>query len=244
MASALPDAPRILPCGDTALTVEFGRAIDAAINARVLAFDRMVAAARPAGLIETVPTYRSLLVHYDPVAVSFEDLSQQLLALARQPAPPGGAPRRWRIPVVYGGAYGIDLADLARRHGLTPEDVVRRHSATAYRVAMIGFTPGFSYLSGLDPSLATPRRDDPRTEIPPGTIAIGGIQTGIHCIAAPSGWHLIGRTPVRTFHPRRTPMFLLEPGDVVTFFPVDATMFAAYDAAAAAGERVAEQIAP
>lgn len=243
MASPLPD-PRILPSGDTALTVEFGRTVDTAINARVLAFDRTVAAAQLAGVIETVPTYRSLLVHYDPVATGFADLSKQLLVLARHPAPPEGPARRWRIPVTYGGAHGIDLDALAERHGITPDEVVRRHTAGDYRVTMLGFTPGYSYLSGLDPSLATPRRNDPRTETPAGTISIGGIQTGIQCIAAPSGWHLIGRTPVRTFHPHREPMFLLEPGDAVTFFAIDAVEFAASDAAAAAGEIVAEQIAP
>ncbi|RIK97646.1 MAG: allophanate hydrolase [Proteobacteria bacterium] len=243
MASPLPD-PRILPSGDTALTVEFGRTVDTAINARVLAFDRTVAAARLAGVIETVPTYRSLLVHYDPVATGFADLSRKLLALARHPAPSEESTRRWRIPVAYGGAHGIDLDALAERHGITPDEVVRRHTSGDYRVTMLGFTPGYSYLSGLDPSLATPRRNDPRTETPAGTISIGGIQTGIQCIAAPSGWHLIGRTPVRTFHPHREPMFLLEPGDAVTFFAIDAVEFAASDAAAAAGEIVAEQIAP
>lgn len=243
MTSPFSAAPSILPCGDTALTVEFGQVIDAAINARVLAFDRIVAAAKPAGVVETVPTYRSLLVHYDPVAVGFGELSRQLLALAQQPAPPGGSPRRWRIPVTYGGAHGIDLDHLARHHRITPDEVVRRHTAGDYRVAMLGFTPGYSYLSGLDPALATPRRDDPRTETPTGSISIGGIQAGIQCIAAPSGWHLIGRTPMRTFHPHRAPMFLLEPSDAVTFYAIDATEFAALEAAAADGAFIAEQIA-
>jgi KipI family sensor histidine kinase inhibitor len=245
MSSLFPDAaPRILPCGDTALTVEFGRVIDPAANARVLALDRADAAARLAGVVECVPTYRSLLVHYDPLKVGFTRLSQVLLALAQRPAPPPGPPRRWRIPVAYGGAHGLDLIHVAERHGMTPDEVVRRHTAGDYRVAMIGFTPGWSYLSGLDPRLATPRRGNPRTETPAGTISIGGTQAGIQCIAGPSGWHLIGRTPVRTFHPRRTPMFLLEPGDAVTFFAIDAAKFDAGEAAAASGEIVAEQVLP
>lgn len=242
MPSSSPDAPQILPCGDAALTVEFGRVIDAALNAKVLALDRAVAAAQPAGVIETVPTYRSLLVHYDPVAVAFGDLARELWVLARQPAADLRPTRRWRIPVAYGGAHGIDLDEVAHRHGITPQEVVRRHTGGDYRVAMIGFTPGWSYLSGLDPQLATPRRDVPRTDTPAGAISIGGVQAGIQCIAGPSGWHLIGQTPVRTFHPRRDPMFLLDAGDAVSFFAIDGDEFAARDEAANNGEIVAEQV--
>jgi KipI family sensor histidine kinase inhibitor len=232
--------PRILPSGDTALTVEFGRTIDEAVNRSVLAFDQLVAAAALPGVVETVPTYRSLLVHYDPLQTSHAALAAALLALAARPRPGVATARRWRVPVAYGGAFGIDLEDVAKRHGVTPDEVVARHVAAEYFVAMVGFTPGFAYLSGLDPTLATPRRDSPRLQTPAGTIHIGGAQAAIQCLAGPSGWHLLGRTPVRSFLPGRDPVFLIAPGDAVRFHAIDAATFAAMDRAAAAGEIVAE----
>jgi KipI family sensor histidine kinase inhibitor len=235
--------PRLLPSGDAAMTVEFGRSIDPEVNRRVLALDAIMAQEAVPGVTETVPTYRSLLVHYDPVQIGFADLSEKILALALRPVPAATAARRWRVPVVYGGDYGIDLDDVARAHDLSTDEVTARHAAGDYRVAMIGFTPGFAYLSGLDPSIATPRRESPRTETPPGTISIGGVQACVQCLAAPSGWHLLGRTPVRTFHPHRDPVFLMEPGDAVTFHAIPAREFDALDRAAARGEPVAELIA-
>ena len=236
-------SPRILPSGDTALVVEFGRSIDPAVNRQVLNLDRSVTSEAIAGVAETVPTYRSLLVHYDPVRIGYAALSEKLLALAQLPVPAETAVRRWRVPVVYGGDYGVDLDDVARRHDISTAEVIAKHSGSEYRVAMIGFTPGFAYLSGLDPSIATPRRESPRNETPPGTISIGGVQACVQCLAAPSGWHLLGRTPVRTFHPHRDPVFLMEPGDAVSFHAIDAKDFDVLDRAAERGEIVAELIA-
>ncbi len=234
--------PRLLPSGDSAIAVEFARVIDDGANQRVLALDKAMAVAPVAGVTETVPTYRSLLVHYDPTIVDFETLGGKLLALAEKPVPPAGRARRWRVPVAYGGENGIDLEDVAKRLNLTPDEVVARHSGADYRVAMIGFTPGWSYLSGLDKSLHMPRRLSPRTFTPAGTISIGGVQAGIQCLAAPSGWHLLGRTAVRTFQLHRNPVFLTEPGDRVTFYPVDAKTYAEQSRAAEAGEIVAELV--
>jgi KipI family sensor histidine kinase inhibitor len=235
-------APRIVPCGEAALVVEFGDTIDEAINGKVLALDRAITRANIAGLIETVPTYRSLLVHYDPLTLGFAELSAKMLKLAKAVRVANGTRRRWRIPVVYGGRFGIDLEDVANVRGISPDEVVRLHTGGDYYVAMLGFLPGFAYLAGLDPRLATPRRLDPRTVTPAGTISIGGIQAGVQCLEAPSGWHLLGRTPVRTYHPRRDPVFLVEPGDAVTFYAIDAGEWAALDAAAEAGEPVAELV--
>lgn len=232
--------PRLLQSGDSAITVEFSRNIDDAANGRVLALDRAMANAPVEGVTETVPTYRSLLVHYDPVRISFDALGEKLLALAELPVPATAKTRRWRIPVVYGGEHGIDLEDVARTLNTTPGDIVARHAAGDYRVAMIGFTPGWSYLSGLSESLQMPRRQNPRLLTPAGTISIGGVQTGVQCLAGPSGWHLLGQTAVRTYQLHREPTFLLEPGDAITFVPVDAKTFAEQDRAAAAGEIVAE----
>ena len=242
MAATLPP-PRILPSGDSAITVEFSRNIDDAANQRVLALDRTLANAPIPGVTETVPTYRSLLVHYDPLTIDFDTLGEQLGALAQLPVPPTTKARRWRIPVVYGGEHGIDLEDVAKTLNTTPDDVVARHVAGDYRVAMIGFTPGWSYLSGLQNSLHMPRRQNPRLLTPAGTISIGGVQAGVQCLAGPSGWHLLGRTAVRTYQLHRDPTFLLEPGDRVKFVAVDDKTFAEQDRAAEAGEIVAELMA-
>jgi len=240
--AATQSPPRILPSGDSAITVEFSRNIDDAANQRVLALDRTLASEPLSGVTETVPTYRSLLVHYDPVQIDFDTLSERLSARAQRPVPPKTKTRRWRIPVTYGGEHGIDLEDVAKMLKTTPEDIVARHIAGDYRVAMIGFTPGWSYLSGLEKSLHMPRRKDPRLLTPAGTISIGGVQTGVQCLAGPSGWHLLGRTAVRTYQLHRDPIFLLEPGDHVTFSAVDAKTFAEQDRAAETGEIIAELI--
>ncbi len=242
MAATL-SPPRILPSGDSAITVEFSRNIDDAASQRVLALDRRLASEPVAGVTETVPTYRSLLVHYDPTVVDFETLGERLVTLAGRPASLAAKARRWRIPVTYGGEHGIDLEEVANTLKTTPDDIVARHVAGDYRVAMIGFTPGWSYLSGLEPFLHIPRRKNPRVLTPAGTISIGGVQAGVQCLAGPSGWHLLGRTAVRTYQLHRDPTFLLEPGDRVTFSTVDARTFAEQDRAAERGEIIAELIA-
>jgi 5-oxoprolinase (ATP-hydrolysing) subunit B len=241
---ATPVSPtRLLPSGDSAITVEFSRHVDDVANDRVLALDRTLALSPIGGVTETVPTYRSLLVHYDPLQIGFESLSEQLAALAKLPVPPITNTRRWRIPVAYGGEHGVDLEDVAKTLNTTPDDIVARHIAGDYRVAMIGFTPGWSYLSGLEHSLQMPRLQNPRLLTPAGTVSIGGVQTGVQCLAGPSGWHLLGRTPGRTYQLHREPTFLLEPGDRVTFSAVDDKTFAEQDRAAAAGEIIAELLA-
>ncbi|MBN9040060.1 MAG: allophanate hydrolase [Rhizobiales bacterium 62-47] len=235
--------PRILPSGDAAITVEFSRQIDDEANRRVLALDRLLAKTPIDGISETVPTYRSLLVHYDPVRIDFDTLGGKLAALAQQASTQDVVARRWRVPVTYGGEHGIDLEGTAKALNLSTEALISRHAAPTYRVAMIGFTPGWSYLSGLDPSLELTRRQTPRLLTPPGTISIGGVQTGIQCIAGPSGWHLLGRTPVRTYQLGRDPIFLLEPGDEVKLYAIDARQFAECERAAEHGEIVAELVA-
>ena len=235
--------PRFLPAGEAALCVEFGSNIDPLLSARVGALDAALAAHPVAGIVETVPTYRSLLVHYDPVQIGFEQLGERLIALAQLPVPLATKTRRWRVPVAYGGEHGIDLEDVAKALNTTPDDIVARHVAGDYRVAMIGFTPGWSYLSGLEASLQMPRRQNPRLLTPSGTVSIGGVQTGIQCLAGPSGWHLLGQTAVRTYQLHRDPIFLLEPGDAITFYAVDSKEFAEQDRAAERGEFVAELVA-
>jgi len=241
--AAAKTLPRLLPSGDSAITVEYSRDIDDAANQSVLALDRALSRAPIGGVTEAVPTYRSLLVHYDPVQVDYDTLGKRLLALAQAPVEGASNARRWRIPVAYGGEHGVDLEDVAKVLNTTPGEIVARHVAGNYRVAMIGFTPGWSYLSGLEKSLHMPRRQNPRLLTPAGTVSIGGAQTGVQCLAGPSGWHLLGRTAVRTYQLHRDPNFLLEPGDYVTFSQVDARTFAEQDRAAEAGEIVAERVA-
>lgn len=233
---------RLLWCGDTALTVEFGSQIDPAINALVLALDRRVRDVGIAGLIESVPTYRSLTLHLEPCAINPAETEAAIRSLIEDVSGEAETGRLWRIPVAYGGAFGADLDDVAAHHGFTHDEVIDRHCSAEYRVAMNGFLPGYAYLSGLDPRLALSRRQSPRQTTPPGTISIGGVQALVASIAAPSGWHLLGRTPVRTFLPGRDPVFLFEPGDRIRFVPLPHERWDTLDKAAAAGEPIVEPV--
>lgn len=223
-------APRILPAGDSALVVEFGDAIDARVNARVRQLQRALEASGCTGLVELVPTYRSLMVHYDPMACSHGMIAALVTEAAghlpddfREPA------RVVEIPVLYGGGEGPDLGDVAARAGLREEEVIGLHAGADYLVFMIGFMPGFPYLGGLPPAIATPRLATPRTRVPAGSVGIAGAQTGIYPSESPGGWRLIGRTPVRLFDARLDPPALLQAGDHLRFVPVSRT---AYDAIA------------
>lgn len=227
-------APRFLPAGDRALVVEFGDAIDDATNARVLALAAQLRAqhAGSNGVQAVVPTYRSLTVMYNPRYLSCSALRRLVLACLETLDGGVAAPvRRWRVPVCYGGLYGEDLAPLAAAHGLTPDAVIALHSAPVYRVYMVGFLPGFAYLGGLDARLHTPRRTVPRAATPAGSVNIGGQQTAVASVAGPSGWHLLGRTPWRSFDLRRADPFLFTAGDEVVFTPIEAGEFARLEAA-------------
>lgn len=234
--------PRVLPLGEAALSVEFGDRIDAALNARVHALDAALAVSPLPGQMETVPSYRSLLVTFDPDRSDLTAARDRLAELALGAPALGGATRRWRVPVVYGGAAGPDLDAIAAHAGLAPEAYVERHAAGRYRVHMIGFQPGFCYLGGLDPALAMPRRAEPRASIPARSIAVGGMQTAIGTVAGPSGWHVIGCTPVRSFDPARDPVFLFGPGDGIELRAVAPDEAEALERAAAAGGLVAERL--
>jgi len=236
--------PKILPCGDSALTVEFGSVIDPDLNGMVLALDEIVRARAPAGLLETVPTYRSLTIQFDPVETDYDALVGLLTEATKDLAPRNSVGRRWRVPVVYGGEYGSDLEEVAGIHGLTPNQVIEIHSSAVYRIYMIGFLPGFTYLGGLDKRIATSRRLHPRAKIPAGTIMIGGEQAGIAPMDMPSGWHNLGLTPVRPYAPERDPVFLFAAGDEIVFEPVDASRWEAMEKAVRAGEPVAEEVRP
>ena len=229
MASA-----RFLTSGDTAVVVEFGDRIDRELNALVLKLSELVRAERIRGIVETLPTFRSLLVHYDPLMTDRAHVVAALEPLLERAR--GGVERFrvWRIPACYEGDYAPDLPEVAQRTGLAADEVVRRHSSTCFHVYMVGFSPGFPYMGDLPDALALPRRVDPRVRVPAGSIAIATSLTAIYPVESPGGWHLIGATPVRLFDPRWPRPALLAPGDVVTFEPIRAREFETMRAAIAA----------
>lgn len=216
---------RFLPCGDQAVTVEWGSTIDENINRQVHAFARKVEALSHPAITEVVPTYRSATVHYRPEVFSYEELNQLLAPLAQGSAEEAEELPVVEIPVCYGGEYGPDLEEVAQHCSLTPEEVIARHTAPTYRIYMLGFTPGFPYLGGMDPSIAAPRRKEPRIQIPAGSVGIAGEQTGVYPIVSPGGWQLIGRTPLRLFDPQREQPILLSAGAGIRFVPIDEETF-------------------
>jgi len=237
---------RFLSVGDRALAVEFGNIIDRGLSREVLRLDRALRAAQPAGVIETVPTFRSLLVHYDPLAASRADLERLIAALLDRDGGGATGARLWQIPVCYAGEFAADLGEVARLTGHTPAEVIKLHSSVRYHVYMLGFLPGFPYMGDLPPELALPRRADPRLRVPAGSISIATTLTAIYPYQSPGGWHLIGATPIRFFEPARTPPSLLAAGDATLFDPIDADAFAAIHRAVENGVYIVESepIAP
>jgi len=223
--------------GDCALLIQFGECFDAATNARALATAARIRAARLPGISDIAPAYASVCVRYEPLlwndaaaASAYAGIARALSALVADvaaPAPAEGADGNViDVPVCYEREFAPDLHDVAAASGLDAATVVARHCSTTYRVAMLGFAPGFPYLFGLDPALHTPRRASPRTRVPAGSVAIGGAQTGIYPRELPGGWNLIGRTPLRLFAAERDPPALFAPGQHVRFRAIDAREFA------------------
>jgi inhibitor of KinA len=224
---------RFTPLGDRAVTVTLGESIDVATHKRVRAVCAALDANTVAGVVDLVPAFASVTVHYEPLAVAgdvratpYERLVAELgdvLSLARDEelAPP----RVVEIPVCYGGELGPDLEDVARQHDLTSDGVVALHASAEYLVYMVGFMPGFAYMGGLPERLATPRRATPRTAVPAGTVGIGGSQTGVYPLESPGGWNLIGRTPLAIFDIDRDEATLLAAGDHARFVPISRAEF-------------------
>ncbi len=210
--------PVYSPVGDSALLVRFGEQMDAAANRRVHALARRLRQQPLAGVGEAVPGYITLLIHYDPLLLTYD----QTLAWVRAQAAhtqdeAGAAPRCVEIPVVYGGESGPDLAFVAAHTGLSADEVIRLHTAPSYTVYFIGFTPGFPYLGGMDVRLTVPRLETPRTRVPAGSVGIAGPQTGVYPLESPGGWRIIGRTQLPLFDVAAHPPSLLSPGDEVRF---------------------------
>jgi inhibitor of KinA len=217
--------PRLLPAGDSALTVRFGDRIEPEIHDRVLSFAERVDESRLPGVIEVVPTYCSATVYLHPFSVDPDILAIQLLSLAGQPPSRSRTGRKIEVPVCYGGAFGPDLADVAAFAGRSIEAVIHLHSSIEYRCYMLGFSPGFPYLGAVPEAIAMPRRAEPRLQVPAGSVGIAGLQTGIYPQQSPGGWRLIGRTPLRIFDLHRGDPFLIQPGDQVRFVPIEREQF-------------------
>ncbi len=206
------------PLGDSAILIQLGDAIDPALNARVHALSTLLQTS-PA-IIETVPAYCTILVHYDPLATTYnqiKNLIEEKISLlddsTHRPS------RRLEIPVLYGNASGLDFEAVATTLALSPSELIRLHSEREYTVYMMGFTPGFPYLGILNEKLTLPRMSTPRTRVPAGSVAIAGSQTGIYPVDSPGGWHIIGHTPLKLFDPTSENPFLFSPGDTVKFIP-------------------------
>ena len=235
--------PRFLASGDAALIVEFGSTVDRRTNAKVLTlFDRLTAAKIP-GVIEAIPTFRSLLVQYDPLTIRHRELRARLEGMVKGLVGKKHAGRRWHIPLCYGGAHGPDLEDVAKRTGMTPKQVIETHSAVDYNVYMIGFLPGYPYMGDLPQMLELPRRENPRLKVAPGSVCIAMRMTAIYPIESPGGWNLLGRTPARLWDMRADPPALLATGDMVRFEPISAEEFERLDRRALAGTWRMEAVA-
>lgn len=208
------------PLGDSAILIQIGEAIDPILNQRVHALSTLLQTV-PA-VIETVPAYCTVLVHYDPLATTYnqiknliEEKISQLDESTHRPS------RHLEIPVLYGGASGPDLEPTATTLALSPSELIRLHSEREYTVYMMGFTPGFPYMGILNEKLTLPRLSTPRTRVPAGSVAIAGSQTGIYPVVSPGGWHILGHTPLKLFNPTSENPFLFAPGDTVKFVPME-----------------------
>lgn len=220
--------PRFLPCGDRALSVELGDEITRDINARVLALEYLIQQRRLPGVGETVPSYRALLVYYDPLVVGYETLTDALRALLADARPEVLPPvRTVELPCCYGGELGFELEAAAEKLGLPPEEVARLHAGADYYVYFVGFTPGLPYMTGMPERLTIPRLTSPRLKTPPGSVSIGGVQCCVYSVESPGGFWVLGRTPVRLYDPTAPDPILLRAGDHVRFRPIDR---AEYDA--------------
>ena len=230
----------IRPLGDSALVIQLGDGISLAVHEKVKTLCNLLEKEPFTGLIESVPSYNSLTIYYNPVAVflsntdkasasSYKKVSAIILSLLDQLETSETSEQRLiTIPVVYGGEFGPDLEYVASYHGLSVEDVIQIHSSNEYLVYMIGFAPGFPFMGGMDERVATPRKDSPRLAIPPGSVGIAGKQTGIYPLETPGGWQIIGKTPLDLFLTELSPPTLLQAGDRIRYVPITLEEYAVY----------------
>ncbi len=216
---------QIIPVGDQALDIEFANRIDPVVNRHLQEIGRYILKQHLSAVKTIIPAYRTLTVTFDGGQTSFEKLKDQLEPLIEKsmsaPLPPS---KTWLIPVCYGGKHGPDLDDVARFAGLSAEEVVNEHVSKAYLIYFLGFLPGFAYMGSVDQKIAMPRLEQPRLEIPAGSVGIAGKQTGFYPVASPGGWRIIGRTPLKLYD-EKNPASFYHAGDSVKFFAVDEDEF-------------------
>jgi len=214
--------PLIKITGDTSLAVIFGDEISKEMNIKVRTFDAAISKAKIAGIYETVPTYCTITIHYAPEVIRYNELKARLMEMLESDTDSAelGVADVIEIPVLYGGEYGPDLDFVAEHNGLSTKEVIEIHSKPEYLLYMLGFTPGFPYLGGMDERIATPRLTSPREKIPAGSVGIAGKQTGVYPMDTPGGWQIIGRTPLPLYNPHATQPILLDAGMHVKFIPV------------------------
>ena len=218
---------KYLPVGDKALLIEFGNTINLDVNQKVHTLDHAISQLGLQGVEECVPTYRSLLVYYNPLKTSYEQLVFRLKDLEERLSEFSVSTRKRviEVPVVYGGEYGPDLDYVAKHHNISGEEIIRLHSDREYTVYMIGFVAGFPYLGEVADEIATPRLKTPRLRVPAGSVGIAEKQTGIYPCESPGGWQIIGRTPLKFFDAEKHPPALIQPGNTVKFIPIEKEKF-------------------
>jgi inhibitor of KinA len=212
-------AYRVLAAGDTALVVEFGDCIDRRLSTAVLALARALEAERIEGIVETVPTFRSLMIHYDPLAIPAASLVARIDAQMQKLEAAEVAGHLWHLPVCYDSRFAIDLDEVASRAALSRQQVVERHSGPTYHVYMLGFLPGQAYMGDVPAELALDRRATPRPRVPAGSVAIASTMSCVFPLETPCGWHVVGRCPIPLWDHARAKA-LVAPADKVAFVPV------------------------
>lgn len=227
---------KVVPEGDSGLLIQFEQVISPAINQRIAAIVKLIRAQQISGIIDMIPTYCSLLINYNPQAISYKELHHRIESIVKMDTKTESITKKvYEIPTCYGGKYGPDLKNIAEHAGLSEEEVIRIHSSSDYLIYMLGFLPGFTYLGGLDERIHTPRLANPRVLIPAGSVGIGGSQTGIYPVDSPGGWQLMGMTPVRTYDPNRAEPILVQAGDYIRFVPVSEEEYLAIEKQVADG---------
>lgn len=212
---------RYLPSGDSALVMEFGNKIDKKINAELSQVVDFLKDKKVSGIRDILPTYRSILINYDPRLLSFEELVEILKKIEiKEKSLDEGKVRLIEIPTLYGGEYGPDIKNVADHANMSEEKVIKIHTGTDYLVYMMGFMPGFTYLGGLDERIATPRLKSPRVKIDAGSVGIAANQTGMYPTDSPGGWQLIGRTPVKLYDEKRKEPVFIHAGDYIRYVSI------------------------
>jgi inhibitor of KinA len=236
-------APRFLDAGEAALVVQFGDTVDPAINDSVLALDAAIQAEPPAGIRECVPTYRSLMIHYDPLQIDRDALVAIVQQAMKDVVEERGQAAIWTLPCCYDPELAEDLDEAAQILKLTSDEAVALHAKATYRVYMCGFTPGQPYLGGVPEPLKISRRPTPRPPHPAGAVLIGGGLCVVAPFVMPTGWYVIGRTPERLYAAERKDAFLIQAGNLLRFDPIDLSTFRNLEQRAASGEIVARKSA-